>query len=48
MTDILAALADAGWVDAYVVALDNLGTPIPDAEQRERVAITARRGDTPA
>jgi SAM-dependent methyltransferase len=47
VADVLAALADTGWADAYVAALDDLGTPIHDAEQRDRVAVIARR-DPPA
>jgi SAM-dependent methyltransferase len=45
VADVLAALTAAGWVDTYVAALDDLHTPIADAEQRDRVAVVARRAE---
>ena len=44
VADVLAALAEAGWVDAYPATLEDVRTPIADPEERDRIAVVARRG----
>ncbi|WP_433389630.1 class I SAM-dependent DNA methyltransferase [Micromonospora sp. KLBMP9576] len=43
VADVLAALADAGWVTSHVAAIDDLLTGVPDPEALPRVAVVARR-----